>query len=58
MNNVSNNSKIKIQDISDKTKLSRQYISKILHKKVSNPGIKTLKTIAEAMNCKLEDLGY
>lgn len=50
--------KIKIQDISNKTKLSRQYISKILRKQIANPGIKTLRIIADAMGCKLEDLGY
>ena len=50
--------KIKIQDISEKTKLSRQYVSKILHKKITNPGIKTLRSISEAIGCKLEDLGY
>ena len=53
-----NNLKIKIQDVSNKTNLSRQYISKILHKKVANPGIKTLRIIANAIGCKLEDLGY
>lgn len=53
-----NNFKIKIRDVSNKTNLSRQYVSKILRKKVSNPGIKTLRTIADAIGCTLEELGY
>ena len=52
------NKKIKIQEIAEKTNLSRQYISKILQKKILNPGIKTLRTIATAIGCSLEDLGY
>lgn len=52
------NFKIKVKVISEKTKLSRQYISKILQKKVDNPGIKTLRLIANAIGCSIEDLGY
>lgn len=47
-----------ISEISKKTNISRQYISKILRNKIKNPGIKTLKIIADAIGCNLEELGY
>ncbi len=36
--------------------VSRMYLYKILNHKVKNPGIETLKRIACAMNCSVEEL--
>lgn len=43
-------------ELSRKTGISRVAISNILNKKQKNPRIDTLKKIAEALNCKIEDL--
>jgi len=43
-------------EIARKTGLSRVAISNILNKKQTNPKLETLKRIADAVNCSVEEL--
>lgn len=45
-------------DIARKSGVSRQQVVNILNKKVKNPKILTLQKIAQAIGCKVEELGY
>ncbi len=49
---------MKYTELAKKTNLNRQYIKRVIEHKVDNPGIKTLRKIAEAMQIPFEDLGY
>lgn len=46
------------KQIADNAGVSRTYLYKLLNKKIANPGIETLKRVAKAMGCTIEDLGY
>ncbi len=45
-----------IQEIVDKSGISRETIQKIEKGSRDNPGIETLKKIAKSLNCKVSDI--
>ncbi len=48
--------KLKIQDIADKTGLSRTTISNMYHEKISAISFETITKLCELFNCKIQDL--
>lgn len=50
--------KFKKSDIAKRAGVTRACLDRILNKQVDNPGIKTLRSIAEAIGCDFLDLGY
>lgn len=50
--------KFKKCEVAKKAGITRASLDRILKKETPNPGIKTLRSIAEAIGCDFLDLGY